>query len=172
MIFPIPLCASPLQFTTTDISRWISAYTCHSHDHSSSLLLLQGASKYYPLFRKFLELLPCNSFLMKNLTDNSSHLSRIRSFPLLMCLTKSFEMPFDPPKILCSLLLLKFLPAYIMVNSICLVAFFDIPCLVILSLMIQCVLMHAIIRLSFLKLSFRLRRPPGHELVLGNSKFY
>ena len=45
-IFPRPLCSSPLQFTATDISLWISACTCHSHDHFSSLLLLQDASKY------------------------------------------------------------------------------------------------------------------------------
>jgi hypothetical protein len=28
----------------TDISLWMTTYTCHSHDHSSSLLLLQDAS--------------------------------------------------------------------------------------------------------------------------------
>jgi hypothetical protein len=68
-------------------------------------------------------------FPHKNLTVISSHLSRIRSSQLLMCLTKSFEMLFDLPKILCSPLLLNFLPAGIMVNSICLVVFIDIPCL-------------------------------------------
>jgi hypothetical protein len=117
-VIPSPLCSLPLQFTTTDISLWISAYTCHSHDHFSLLLLLQDASKCSPLSRKFFELLPCSSFHMKALAINSSHLSRIRSSQLLMCLTKSFEMLFDLPKILCSLLLLKFLSACIMVNSI------------------------------------------------------
>jgi hypothetical protein len=98
-------------------------------DHYSALLLLQDASKYSSLSRKSLELLPCSSFRMKALTINSSHLSRIHSSQLFMCLEKSFEMPFDFSKILCSLLLLKFLPAGIMVNSICLVVFIDIPCL-------------------------------------------
>ena len=54
-IFPRPLCSSPLQFTATDISLWISACTCHSLDHSSSLLLLQDASKYLPLSRESFE---------------------------------------------------------------------------------------------------------------------
>jgi hypothetical protein len=45
-----------------------------------------------------------------------------------MCLTKSFEMPFEFPKIPCSLLLLGFLSACIMVNSIWLIVFVDIPC--------------------------------------------
>ena len=54
-IFPRPLCSSPLQFTATDISLWISACTCHSLDHSSSLLLLQDASRYSPLSRESFE---------------------------------------------------------------------------------------------------------------------
>ena len=54
-IFPRPLCSSPLQFTATDISLWISTCTCHSHDHFSSLLLLQGASNYSPLSRESFE---------------------------------------------------------------------------------------------------------------------
>jgi hypothetical protein len=66
-------------------------------------------------------------FRMKTLAVISSHLSRIRSSQLLMCLTKSFECLFDLPKILCSLLLLKFLPACIMVNSILLVVFVGTP---------------------------------------------
>jgi hypothetical protein len=44
-----------------------------------------------------------------------------------MCLTKSFEMPFNFPKILFSLLPLEFLPACIMVNTICLVVFVGTP---------------------------------------------
>ena len=54
-IFPRPLCSSPLQFTATDISLWIFACTCHSHDHSSPLLLLQDASKYSLLSRESFE---------------------------------------------------------------------------------------------------------------------
>jgi hypothetical protein len=87
----------------TDISLWMTTYTCHSHDHSSSLLLLQDASKYSSLFRKSLELLPCSSLRMKNLTVKSSQLSRIRSSQLFLCFTKflrnayrSFENPLQP----------------------------------------------------------------------------
>ena len=54
-IFPRPLCSSPLQFTATDISLWISACTCYSHDHFSSLLLLQDASNYSSLSRESFE---------------------------------------------------------------------------------------------------------------------
>jgi hypothetical protein len=75
-----------------------------------------------------LSLLPYSSFHMKNLTVNSSHLSRIRSSQLFIYSTKFFEMLFDLPKILYSLFLLKFLPACIMVNTICRVVFVDIPC--------------------------------------------
>ena len=54
-IFSRPLCSSPLQFTATDISLWISACTCYSHDHFSSLLLLQDTSNYSPLSRESFE---------------------------------------------------------------------------------------------------------------------
>jgi hypothetical protein len=115
------------EIPTTVISLWMTTYTCHSHDHSSSLLLLQDASKYSPLSRKSFEILPCSSFRMKNLTVKTSYLSRIRSSQMSMCLAKSFEMPFNFLQILCSLLLLKFLPACIMVNSILLVVFVGTP---------------------------------------------
>ena len=68
-------------------------------------------------------------FLVKTLTVISSHLSRIHASQLFMCLTKFFWILFDLSKILCSMLLLKFLPACIMVNSIWLVVFINIPCL-------------------------------------------
>ena len=54
-IFPRPLCSSPLQFTATDISLWISACTCHSLDHSLLLLLLQHASRDSLLSRESFE---------------------------------------------------------------------------------------------------------------------
>ena len=67
-IFPRPLCSSPLQFTTTDISIWIYACTCHSHDHFSSLLLLQDASRYPPIVpRIFWVYCRAVLFLMKTL---------------------------------------------------------------------------------------------------------
>ena len=68
-------------------------------------------------------------FRMKTLTGFSSHLSRICSSRLFVCLTKFFGIHFNFSKILCSLLFLKFLPACIMVNSICLVVLDNIPCL-------------------------------------------
>ena len=49
--------------------------------------------------------------------------------PSCSCVSqKVFEIPFGLPKILSSLLLLKFLPACIMVNSICLAIFLKILC--------------------------------------------
>ena len=54
-IFLRPLYSSPLQLTAPDISLWIPACTCHSLDHSSSLLLLQDASNYSLLSRESFE---------------------------------------------------------------------------------------------------------------------
>src|SRR3989337_2450268 len=101
MIFSIPLCASPLQFTTTDISLWMTTYTCHSHDHSSSLLLLQDASKYSPLSRESFELLPCSSFRIKTLRL-FPHIYRGSVHPNCSCVSqKFFGILFDLSKILC-----------------------------------------------------------------------
>jgi hypothetical protein len=139
-----------LQFTTIDISLWISAYTCHSHDHSSSLLLLQDASKYSPLFRKSFELPPCSSFRLKRLTVKSSHLSRIRSYQLLMCLAKILRSAIRSNKNPQQLIALKFLPACIMGNSRCLAVFIKIPYDCHSDHVgSTCVCMHALIRLSF-----------------------
>jgi hypothetical protein len=66
-------------------------------------------------------------FRMEASAINSSHLLRIRSPQLFKCLTKFYGMLFDLPKITYSLLLLKFLPACIMVNSILLVVFVGTP---------------------------------------------
>ena len=65
-IFPRPLCSSPLQFTATDISLWISACTCHSLDHSSSLLLLQDASNIRRCPENPLSLLSCSFISHEN----------------------------------------------------------------------------------------------------------
>jgi hypothetical protein len=86
--YPEPFMLIAFVIPTTDISLWMTTYNCHSHDHSSSLLLLQDTSKYSPLSQKSFELLPCSSLRMKNLTVNSSHLSRIRSSQLFVCLAK------------------------------------------------------------------------------------
>ena len=70
-------------------------------------------------------------------TDNSSHLSSIRSFPVVHVFPKDFEIPFDLSKILSSLLLLKFLLACIMVNPISLVILLSFLVIIILSPLIQ-----------------------------------
>ena len=54
-----------------------------------------------------------------------------------MCFAKDFEIPFDLPKILRSLLLLKFLFACIMVNPISLVILLASLVIIILSPLIQ-----------------------------------
>ena len=56
---------------------------------------------------------------------------------LFMCFTKVFEIPFDLPKILSSLLLLKFLLACIMVNPISLLILLASLVIIILSPLIQ-----------------------------------
>ena len=48
---------------------------------------------------------------MNTPTDNFSHLPCIHSSPVDSCMSPIFEIPFDLPKILRSLLLLKFLLA-------------------------------------------------------------
>src|SRR3990170_75265 len=66
-------------------------------------LVVTRCLKYSPLCRESFELLPCSFVRMKNLADNSSHLSRIRSSQLFLCFTKilrnayrSFENPLQP----------------------------------------------------------------------------
>ena len=51
-------------------------------------------------------------------TDNFSHLPSIHSSPVDACMSQILEIPFDLPKILSILLLLKFLITCIMVNPI------------------------------------------------------
>jgi len=172
-IFPRPLCSSPSQSTVTDISLWVSACTCHSLDHSSSLLLLQDASRYSLLSRESFEFTVLQFyFAWKPLRFFSPHLSRIRSSQLFMCLTKFFGILFDLSKILCSLLFLKFLPACIMVNSIWLVVLDNIPCLSHFEPIDSICVYARSHQIILLKFSSRLRRHSGHELVLGNSNLY
>ena len=115
-----------LQFPTTDKSPWITTPPCRLHLHSQLILLFykmpQNALRYSgnPLC-----LLPCSFF---RTADNSSHSPGIRHPQLFMCFPKYFEILSDLPRILCNLLLWKFLRTCIMVNSIRLVIFVDIPC--------------------------------------------
>ena len=66
------------------------------------------------------------------------HAYRVSAHPqLFMCFTKVFEIPFDLPKILSILLLLKFLLACIMVNPISLVILLASLVIIILSPLIR-----------------------------------
>ena len=117
-ILPRPLCSSPLQFTATDISLWISACTNHSHDHSSSLLSLQDASKYSPLSENPLSLLSCSFMSHENPYGYFLTIIEDPFFSIVHVSNKILRNTFDLSRILGSLLLLKFLPACVMVNSI------------------------------------------------------
>ena len=93
------------------------------------LLFLQDTLKYFAIFRESfapaaLQLL----FRLNTPTNNSSHLSGIRSSPVDHMSHKILRMQFDLPKILCSLVLPKVLSACIMVKSICRAIFINILC--------------------------------------------
>ena len=101
-IFLRPLCSSPLQFTTTYISLWISACTCHSHDHFSLLLLLQDASNYSSLPRESFEFTVLQFVLHENpygffLTFNDDPFFSIVnvSHKILQNTFRSFENPLQ-----------------------------------------------------------------------------
>ena len=106
--------------------------------------MLPSWSCYYKIPRNSLccsenplSLLPCSSWHMNLPTDNFSHLPSIHSSPVDSCMSSIFEIPFDLPKILRSLLLLKFLLAYILVNPISLVILLASFVIIILSPLIQ-----------------------------------
>ena len=85
---PRPLCPLPFQFPTTDISIWITTYTCCSYNYSEFLLLLQDASNCSPTLKNPLNhclVVPCRRNIH---TDNSSHLSSICSSPVVHILHK------------------------------------------------------------------------------------
>ena len=74
---------------------------------------------------------------MNTPTDNSCTYWVSIHPQLFMCFTEVFEILFDLPKILRSLLLLKFLLACIMVNPISLVVILTFLVIIILSLLAQ-----------------------------------
>ena len=98
-----PLCPLPFQFPITDISIWIMTYTCCSYNYSEFLLLLQDASNCSPTLKNPLyhcRVVPCRR---NTHTDNSSHLSSIHSFPVVLVFHKrlrntiwTFENPQQP----------------------------------------------------------------------------
>ena len=129
MFFPRPWCPSPLQFPTIDKSPWIATYTCRPYLHFQLLLLLQDTLKYFAIFRESFALAALQLlFRLNTPTNNSSHLSGIRSSLVDHMSHKILWIQFNLPKILCSLVLSKVLSACIMVKSICLTIFIDILC--------------------------------------------
>ena len=89
--FPRPLWPMPFQFPTTDISIWIMTYTCCSYNYSKFLLLLQDASNCSPILKNPLyhcRVVPCRR---NTHTDNSSHLSSIHSFPVVLVFHKRLQ---------------------------------------------------------------------------------
>ena len=101
-------CAHRLcKFTTTETSLWIATYTCHPYLHSRLLLLVQDTLKFSLLFQEYF--VPAALQFLATwipLTDNSSWFIHPQLF---MRFTKYFEMPFDLPRILYSLVILRFL---------------------------------------------------------------
>ena len=69
------------------------------------VLVITRYPKGFSDFRESFFQLPCNSFHLNNHMDNS-RTCRVSAYPqLFMCFTKVFEILFDTPKILSSLLL-------------------------------------------------------------------
>ena len=113
--------------------RYIPMDICMPLSFSWSFLVALVVTRCLEIFSVVLRILwvYCLAVLsrMKTLTVISLQLSRIRSSQLFICLTKFLGILFDLSEIFCSQLLLKFLPAWIMVNSIWLVVFVNILCL-------------------------------------------
>ena len=77
-------CAHRVCNPTTETSLWIATYTCHPYLHFRLLLLLQDTLNYFPLFRESFVLAALQLlFCLNTPTDNSSHLSGIRSSPVV-----------------------------------------------------------------------------------------
>ena len=114
-------CAHRLcKFPTTVILLWITTYTCPFNPIDLVITRYLGNSLYYS--ENTLYLLPCSSLSTYTPLRIISHTYRVSAHPeLFMCFTKFFKIIFDLPKILSSLLLLKFLLACIMVNPISIV---------------------------------------------------
>ena len=108
-------------------------------------------------------------FLMNTCMNNSSHLPGIHSSLVVQVFRKILRNAIRSSEILSSLLLLIFLPACIMVNSICQAIFIKILVVNILTILIQHVCECTQSSVDPYKLSFRLGCPPEHELVLDHS---
>ena len=94
-IFSRPLCSSPLQFSATDISLWMFASTCHSHDHSSSLLLLQDALKYSPLSRESFEFTILQFYFARKPLQVFPHIYRVSVLLNCSCVSQNSSEYFS-----------------------------------------------------------------------------
>ena len=128
---------SLLQFPSIDKPLWITTYTLHSYNVSQLILLLQDTPKFSLLFRESFELSALLFFVTWIPLRIIPALTKYPLIPVDSCMSPIFEIPFDLPKILRSLLLLKFLLAYIMVNPISLVILLASLVTIILSPLIQ-----------------------------------
>ena len=125
------LCPLLLQFPSTEISLGINTYTRRPY-------FIPSRSCYYKIPREYFVPTALQFFATWIPLRIISRTYRVSTHPqLFMCFTKFFEIIFDIPKILSSLLLLKFLLACIMVNPISIVILFASFVTIILSPLIQ-----------------------------------
>ena len=128
-VSPRPLCPSSLQFHTIDKSLWITTYTCHSYDHPPLILLIQDTPKFSLLFREYVVPTAQQFFATRIPLQINPRTCRVSTHPqLFMCFTMVFELLFDPPKFLSSLLLCNTCLLALWLRSICLAIFISIPC--------------------------------------------
>ena len=121
------LCPLLLQFPTTEISLWITTYNCRSYLHPQLLLLLQDALNCSPLFWKSFKLTALQFFTTWIPLLKIPHTYRVSVLStLFMCSTVVFEILFDTPKILSSLLLCNTCLLAFWMLSICLAIFVSI----------------------------------------------
>ena len=121
------LCPLLLQFPILEISLWINTYTWRSYFYSQLILLLQDTPKFSLLFRESFELTALLFFVTWIPLRIILALIEYPLIPqLFMCFTMVFEILFDPPKILNSLLLCNTCLLALWMLSICLAIFVSI----------------------------------------------
>ena len=127
LMFSRDLCPSLWLFLTTDKSVRITTYTCHSYDHPPLILLLQDTPKFSLLFREYFVPTALQFFATWIPLRIISRPYRLSTHPqLFMCFTMVFEILFDPPKFLSSLLLCNTCLLALWMLSICLAIFVTI----------------------------------------------
>ena len=121
------LCLLLLQFPTTEISLGINTYTCRSYFYSQLTLLLQDTLKSFLLFREYFVPTALQFLATWIPLWIISRPYRVSVHPqLFMCFTLVFEILFDPPKFLSSLLLCNTRLLALCMLSICLAIFVSI----------------------------------------------